>query len=204
MTDFSDEILKMNFTGKPELSFGSPGWSSQGVSATSGGQGMPIAAPVAAAGIGAAGKIIGGIFGAGGKKKDRKHQMDMLKMQIAAAEKAQQAKWGEQSRRMEGARQAIAPEQGFIPTYQSLKESNPMLQKFFGGQMSKLFGENYQGMGDMFNRMESPEYTGFEQEQAPLEKLAPKEDTTKRIPQYMRDRFMDRRPRVRGRRGGMR
>ena len=188
MTDFTNEILKMNFTGKPELSFGSPGWSNQGVSA-SGGQGMdPI---VTAALVKGAGSLVGGLLGGGGKKKDRKHQMDMLKLQIAAAEKQQQARWGEQEKRMEGARQAIAPEQGFIPTYQSLKEVNPMLQKFFGGQMSKLFGEDYQGMGDMFNMMASPEYTGFEQEQAPLEKMKP-EETTRRIPQYFRERFMDR------------
>lgn len=202
MTDFTNEILKMNFTGKPELSFGSPGWSNQGVSA-SGGQGMAIAAPIAAAGIQGLSTLIGGALGAGGKKKDRKHQMDMLKLQIAAAEKMQQSRWGKQDERMEGTRQALAPEQGFMPTYQSLRETNPMLQKFFGGQMSKLFGEDYQGMGDMFGRIAEPEYTGFEQEQAPLDKIAPKEAAPGRIPQYMRDRFMNRRGRGRGRGGGM-
>ena len=151
--------------------------------------------------------LLGGFLGAGGKKKDRKHQMDMLKAQIAAAEKAQQGsqqwqeemrqgRWGEQDRRQNIARAGIAPEQGFIPTYQSLKESNPMLQKFFGGQMQKLFGEDYQGMGGMFDRIASPEYTGFEQEQAPLERIASAEEaqevpeeaetTPRRIPKYFR------------------
>ena len=204
---------------KANLSLGTPGWQNTGSPvSTSGGTGMPTPL-VAAAGIDLGSKVIGGLLGAGGKKKDRKHQMDMLIKQIAAAEKAQtgsqdwqqemrQEQWGEQERRQDIARGNIAPEQGFIPTYQSLRETNPMLQKFFGGQMSKLFGENYGGMGDMFGKIEAPGYTGFEQEQAPLEKHAASvaaaqeqmpqqapEFVPRKMPGYFREKF------GRGRRG---
>jgi len=64
----------LNFDGSPELSFGQPGWSQQGVSATSGGQGMdPI---LTAALVETAGGLLKGLFGGMGRKAKDKREWD--------------------------------------------------------------------------------------------------------------------------------